>query len=274
MAKQFILEVTFERSDTDKPFELAISELPKVLNLTALPTPVDTLEPYLRKAVATGAQARPILGGASFNNAPMLKPGVYEDTIRPGEELIYRVPVGWGQAPRVTATVESDARADRMLDLSGNTIDISAFNPVRGEILTTSDGPHDVYQNALYNGAEAEDVTAALPPVRLKNAGADGIYIDRAALAGDYFFSVEMGRLDEDTNFAAPMTIAVELDGKVSGVPKFSEPVKAANDDKMAKKESGTPVALWGGLGGLTVIALGGAAFFLSRRSGKPTATE
>ena len=271
-AKKLILEVTFDRGDTDKPFELIIGHRPKVVNLAALPEPVTDLKPYLIGATATGTP-RPVVGGSGFSDAASLKPGLYTDTLRPGEELIYRVPVGWGQALRVTATVEADAAADKVLGASGNSVDITAFNPIRSKIDLRDNTDRDVDAGGLYNASRALRMTAALPPVRLKNAGANDWYIDEVSLAGDYLFSVRMGKLDDDVNFAVPVTIAVEVAGKVSGVPEYSEPVGKAAKKPAASSgdDGGIPTAVWGGLGGVLVLAAIVGAFVLGRRGDSHT---
>jgi Ca-activated chloride channel family protein len=58
----------------------------------------------LALAAPAGAQA-PIAGGGSFNDAPVLGPGRYEDTLRGGEQLFYAVEVKAGQQLRAGATV-------------------------------------------------------------------------------------------------------------------------------------------------------------------------
>lgn len=45
-----------------------------------------------------------VRGGTSYGDAPFLGTGSWTDTVRTSETLYYRVPVGWGQALRATAT--------------------------------------------------------------------------------------------------------------------------------------------------------------------------
>lgn len=55
-------------------------------------------------APAAAAAARPVAGGGSFNDAPLLTPGAYTDTIRLDETLFYAVRLAPGQ--RLSATAD------------------------------------------------------------------------------------------------------------------------------------------------------------------------
>jgi hypothetical protein len=76
-------------------------------------------------AIATGialtaAPARaqtPIAGGGSFNDAPVLEPGSYADTLRGGEQLFYGVKLERGQSVTATATVEGRSTTSYFMDL-------------------------------------------------------------------------------------------------------------------------------------------------------------
>jgi Ca-activated chloride channel family protein len=51
---------------------------------------------------------RPAVGGGSFNDAPLLKPGRYRDSLRPGEETYYAFDVKAGQRLHVSAEIPGD----------------------------------------------------------------------------------------------------------------------------------------------------------------------
>jgi Ca-activated chloride channel family protein len=204
----------------------------------------------------------PVLGGADFNSAPELAPGVYADTIRPGEQLAYKVPVGWGQAARVTVTAEPDALAAEQLDSNGNTVGLSGYNPVRQKMNLLSDATLGVEQGGFYNGEEPHRMTMALAPVGLRNVESGSIYVKDQNLAGDNYLTVEMARFDDGTKFAAPLRIEVELEGDVSGAPDFDEPESSASaapepesgDDEAAAEDDGSGFLL-PALGLLVVLA-------------------
>jgi hypothetical protein len=59
-----------------------------VLALTALALPAP--------ALAQGGAAKPVVGGGSFNTAPLLAPGTYSDTVAAGETAYWKVRLAKG----------------------------------------------------------------------------------------------------------------------------------------------------------------------------------
>jgi len=60
-----------------------------------------------------GAQrAQPVEGGGSFNDAPIVGPGTYRDTIRPSERLFYAIEVLPGQKLNARAVIEGTLSTD------------------------------------------------------------------------------------------------------------------------------------------------------------------
>lgn len=77
--------------------------------------------------VATPAAAQgPIAGGGSFNDAPVLKPGRYTDTLRGGEQLFYAVELKPGQQLTAGATVKGRTDSSYFMTLQ-------IYNPLRAE---------------------------------------------------------------------------------------------------------------------------------------------
>jgi hypothetical protein len=59
---------------------------------------------------AAAQQAEPVVGGGSFNAAPVLEPGTFRDTVLSGEYLYYAVPLEAGQRLHVRARItDTDA---------------------------------------------------------------------------------------------------------------------------------------------------------------------
>ena len=113
--------------------------------------------------------ASPVTGGSSFQDAPLLEPGVYEDSIVPGEVLTYQVEADWGQQvsalvdyPKVTGTKLGDAVG--MVDMLTQ---VRIYDPARADASQLSaGGPNS--QNWLYD--TGEDVGAATLPVAFRNS--------------------------------------------------------------------------------------------------------
>lgn len=271
-ATEFIARVFYKGSATSIPYEMVVQTFPKIINLKTLPAPVTDKEfdSYVKPVRGQG-QGAAVIGGASFNDAPVLKPGLYTDSLRAGEQLIYRVPVRWGQIPRMSVTTESDANSARLLGIIGTTVKLSAFNPLRQPLLASSNSDTGVTSSGRFSGDNPYTLTAAFIPVRQRNVEPIGGAINQNAMAGDYFFSIEMGAASADEqHFAAPLTIAVAVDGAATGAPKYAKTFKRAGDQAKKKtgSSSGVPVGIWIGLGALAVIALAAAGFVIGRRSG------
>ena len=66
---------------------------------------------------APAAAQTPIAGGGSFNDAPVLEPGTYADTLRGGEQLFYGVALRPGQQIEATATIEGRSTTSSFMDL-------------------------------------------------------------------------------------------------------------------------------------------------------------
>jgi hypothetical protein len=64
----------------------------------------------LAVAAPTASAQSPIAGGGSFNDAPVLAPGRYKDTLRGGEQLFYAVSLKPGQ--KLTAGLTVSGRTD------------------------------------------------------------------------------------------------------------------------------------------------------------------
>src|SRR5215212_1581126 len=57
--------------------------------------------------VAQAQDATPVVGGGSFNTAPLIGPGTYRDTLLPGERLFYGVKLAAGQRLQVYGQLDA-----------------------------------------------------------------------------------------------------------------------------------------------------------------------
>lgn len=213
--------------DNRADFRLELSTTPAVSNAAALPGPVDDWDgPWTRPVpVPRGGPTTPVAGGVTPDDAPLLEPGVtYTDTLLPSEQLVYAVAADHGQAVRVTARLEPEPVAGRMLGVQGEPV---TFYPVgalgtAGPRLTEGD-PLD--GGGFYDGDEARVLTAALPPIRARNAEAPDSYLATHTRAGQVHVVLGMGflRADAPDAFAVPVRLRVEVVGEPSGVPEYAE---------------------------------------------------
>lgn len=236
-APRLLAHVHDDGGAAEYPFELVVASVPKVLNVDSLPAALDDGKPWEKPAKADGEVSH-VTGGASFNNAPPITPGRYRDTIRPGEQLIYKVPADWGQAPRVTFTMETDQNADSVLGLLGIHAGVRAANPLRATLPEAFNPNAGVRYQSHYRGSEPVALTATVPPVRFLNRVKTTGIVAGVTMAGDYYFSIEVAGSDEAQGIAIPLTIAVEVEGEASGVPEFEGAIEGLSPEDEQPAES------------------------------------
>jgi Ca-activated chloride channel family protein len=162
-------------------------------------------------ARAQGSDRKPAVGGGSYNDAPLLEPGSYRDTIRPGERVFYAFDVKAGQRLHVRAVIPGDGGripgADifalgietplREVELATAAEDLAGH----GTFVTTTDTPIE------YRTAPAPTFAGSDDPVRFPEYRGPGTY----------FVS-----LDLQTSNPEPLPIEqdVELDVSVEGTPQ------------------------------------------------------
>jgi hypothetical protein len=176
------------------------------------------LEPALRQATATTApswdsatpesvpgDATRRTGGAGFASASALGQGVWQDTIRPGQTLFYKVPVDWGQ--RLSATVEMGSSTGGE-GYVGTALAMSLYNPVRADVDDAGAG---------YSGTQTSAVLDPLPPVDHANREAAGNRTSGMRFAGWYYLAVHLGAPVADRFGDGPYGLTLRV--RVSGTP-------------------------------------------------------
>lgn len=103
-------------------------------------------------APAGGAQQRH--GGTSFHDSTGLGEGEWQDGIKPGETLFYRVPVDWGQQIFAGADLANSPVGDGAKSVS-NALVLALYNPARGFV--------DDESSMYYDGKQK---TVSLDPLR------------------------------------------------------------------------------------------------------------
>ena len=291
-AEQLLVQVGFNGPAT--PFGLRIRTYPEVRNLASLPGPVDADDKdSWEQPVPLRGTGTPVAGGASFESAPELSAGTtYADTLRPREQLLYKVKVADGQSVRMSARVETDPQAAKLQGVIGVQAELGAFNPLGKQLSATLNLDAGVQNSGRYNGSDPLGLTSAHAPVRYRNLETYENEARLDATAGFYYFTLEMGK-DPDPaaeRFAAPVRLAVALDGEETGAPEYAGEVQGASasptpepegtDDEAvgaadsteptASSTDGLPVPVWvlvaGGLVLIGAIALAVLAGFRAGR--------
>ena len=204
------------------------------------------------------AAESPIAGGGSFNDAPVLAPGRYKDTLRGGEQLFYAVELKPGQ--KLTAGLTVKGRTD-----SSYFMKLALYSPLRAK---------DVFDGEETESYGQTDRSASLrvegKPVGEENTG---VQSDIYSEPGTYYISVAAD--DAGANPVADQFDSI-LDLQVTG-EVIATPTPTATPKAAATVDSGSTAGLGGGgdddggsgeLGMVIVLglALGGLVGFGVRR--------
>lgn len=201
------------------------------------------------RAQRHGQAAQPFTAGYSFDNAPLLRPGTYSDTIVTGQTRYVRIHLNWGQ--RFTYLISSSHVPS--IDTFSLTAQASIFNPVRGVAAQASDSDYEIG----FGGEGAEPLSGTtLATVRYANRTSDHDDIQPYAIDGDYFLALTLGYHVADKQARIPYTLVVNVSGRGERGPSY------AASAVPQPPGSATPV---GGststhAGGISVWALAGIA--------------
>jgi hypothetical protein len=209
-------------------------------------------------AAPSAAAQSPIAGGGSFNDAPVLAPGRYQDTLRGGEQLFYAVSLKPGQ--KVTAGLTVKGRTD-----SSYFMKLALYNPLREKDVFDGEQTEPYGQTDRSASMRVEGKT-----VGEENGGTtDRIYSE----PGTYYISVAA---DDAGQNAEADQFDTLLDLQVTGTP-IPTPTPTKTPEVAATAESGETAGLGGGGDGgggsgelgiaiVLGLALGGLVGFGVRR--------
>jgi Ca-activated chloride channel family protein len=181
-------------------------------------------------ALAQGGAAKAVVGGGSFNTAPLLAPGTYSDTVAAGETVYWKVRMAKGQVLQVKATVdtsqiETDALADDFdKGLANLEYDLDLFSPLREQLSEESGGRYDSASARLEGSpaAGAKTGTATGPrALGFEQILASDYNKDKFPAPGEWYVSLNAA---DSAVFPAdiPAELPVELDVQVIGQPQAS----------------------------------------------------
>jgi Ca-activated chloride channel homolog len=162
--------------------------------------------------------AEPVVGGGSFNAAPLLEPGTYRDTVLSGEYLYYAIALEAGQRLHVRARI-TDMDAETW-DRATAAFSINLHTPQREMVGTPVDedvaghgnidpaGITDANVDELlrwdFYGPRAQPFTAATESPDYQGPGT--WYVSLHPVAGDRRIKVEL-----------PVELSLEVDGEPAG---------------------------------------------------------
>jgi Ca-activated chloride channel homolog len=232
---------------------------------------------------AGGATGTPtsVRGGTSYDDAPPLGPGSWQDTLRASETIYYRVPVGWGQRLTVTAQFTS----------------LTAGQGLKGSMQPVLE-VHDALRVDPHNrkvvqlaGAAPMSVSIKTPPVTAPATATDPVAPFK--IAGDEYVVLNGAKLlGADSVAAARVRLTLAVDGAqvegprlaVAGAASTTSPSPTAtaspsasrsaqpddtpsSDATPAQDGSGVPGWLWAFLGVAAPAVVGGVVAVTRRRA-------
>jgi hypothetical protein len=213
-------------------------------------------------AWAPGAQAQSsVEGGGSFNDAPVLKPGRYSDTLRGSETLFYAIELKRGQKLTATATVSGST--DTIY-----TIRLQIYSPAR--------------EGDAFSGEDSSIFTASDDSVSLdvtgQTVGETGTTSDQYyQVSGSYY--VGLSATSSDTRFNPPQfdtQLQLDVTGVAQPEPTASPAAPEQNEPAPARPVAADVRSGHGELGAVIVLALslgallGFAAVRLGRLRSEP----
>ncbi|WP_377270346.1 hypothetical protein [Peterkaempfera sp. SMS 1(5)a] len=195
-------------------------------------------------------EPRPVAGSHGFAGAPALGAGVWKDSLHPGEQLYYRVPLHWGQS--LSSRIEiANATTKGSGSYASTQIEQTLLNPAR----TPGES-----QSAYYSGDPAESSLLTVP-VAYANRWESGDDTTAMALEGWYYLAVSMapgGAKVVGADGSVGITIRLRTQGAAVAGPGYAgDAMKAGfGIGDPAQIGTGQPLQVSGGASGRTVLAV------------------
>jgi hypothetical protein len=221
-------------------------------------------------AVAQTTVGTPVVGGGSFNTAPILEPGTFRDTILPAEYLYYGFRLEAGQQLHVKAKADIDgADVYRMGVLY---ISLNIHTPTRVTNVN-SNQPGD-HKSAIYSGGENEELAISSDVVRPdQDVASTGTWPG----AGVYYLAVHTAYTGDrfppprsEIPFTFTATISGQAQASTTDTPTpTATPSATPKPVVRASDEGGGPppsVAAVFGVGGILIGVVAGIARRRRRR--------
>jgi hypothetical protein len=209
---------------------------------------------------------KPVVGGGSFNAAPILEPGSYRDTILPAEYLYYAVKVAPGQRLHLTGATDQPTEVDLLRDLGVPAVYLTIMSPTRME---SSSGGTSTVQGDLDSQGGADFVGPTAEAADDRDTGGPW------TSSGIYFLSVQAvwrGSEPEPPKAEIPFHFTISLEGqakaRVTPTPTPSPTATATATASPGGEGSGGTgaVAAGAGVGGLLIGVIAGVAMRRNRR--------
>ncbi len=137
---------------------------------------------------------------------------MWQDDVRPGGTLFYKVPVDWGQQLSVTAELGG---SDGGSGYVTRALDLALYNPVRGSVDEAGLG---------YRGSARSVALEPLPPVEYRNRYSVVDHVNGMRFAGSYYLVVHLSTelADSFGQGPLPVTLRVRVGGSAHAGPGYA----------------------------------------------------
>lgn len=200
------------KTSVARPLEFRVIEEPPARNPERLP---EAATGATWTPPPTGGPARKVTGGSSFDDAPLLKPGTYQDAIVPGEVLTYQVDADWGQD--VSATVDCPQAPTKLTEAVGNAdrfARLDIFGPTRAAAGVTGSAGSPTSQAFVFGSAQGgQQFGIVTTAVTYLNRGGQQPQAG-ASLAGRYTITFFMEPDPQRESYLVPFTLHVGVNGQ------------------------------------------------------------
>jgi Ca-activated chloride channel family protein len=160
--------------------------------------------------------ARPIEAGTSFNDAPVLAPGSYRDSITTGETRYFRVRLGWGQRLAYRMTVPSQGPP-----FGSAALYVLVASPLRAGTVQAA-GPSG--NQILYSRDDREVSGSTALPIRYLNRESTWSDARPYSVDGYYYLVLDLSYPLGDQPLTFPFTLTVATSGGEPGPRYVTDP--------------------------------------------------
>lgn len=235
------------------PLQLLVSERSAATDPDSQPAPAAS--PAAAALPASGTP-RTGEGGRSFAAATEADANGVRGTLRPGDLLVYKVRVDWGQRPVFRVDLGGSTATDDQIGSGGGQVDIRLLGPDH-ETLDGSAADYRMTYDSLhqlnYQGAPA---TGSVTGAQVRYRNTDTSSLTGAAQAGDYYLVVNLNRADSASGtYSVPITVRAAAAGQAEADPANGSTAATEGDAGTASDGSTAPAS-----GGSTAPPTGGTA--------------
>ncbi|HEY6739723.1 MAG TPA: VWA domain-containing protein [Actinopolymorphaceae bacterium] len=203
------------------PMELVVVEEPSVDRPLGLPGVAGERPPW--KPMPKAKKPASVVPGASFSDAPTVRPGVFRTSLFPGEVQFYRVRLDWGQ--RLQAQIVAPAPPPKLAELTDypQGIDLRLIGPTRANARTLTRDVAGRDQTFLEDDRTTE---ARAMTVEVRHANRMGTVKAQlaATLPGDYYVAVSLGHDIHNQTYLVPIDVVLAVEGTGGiGAPRYTD---------------------------------------------------